>query len=68
MSVYHIQGEGDSRIVEAETYGTAVALWLAAMKREFGDEEYEGAEPESVALLSDDPVIREEASMQRTAT
>lgn len=57
MRVYHIQAEGDARIVEAEGYGAAVAAWQAAMIREFGDD-WESADPESVSLMSDEPVIR----------
>ena len=58
MKVYHVQAEGETRIVEAESYGKAVAIFLAAMRREFGDS-WDDAEPDSVSLLSDEPVLRE---------
>lgn len=62
MKVYLISCEGESRIVEAESYGRAVTIWTAAMIREFGPDSgwTTDTEPESVELLSDEPVIRAE--------
>ena len=57
MKVYGIQSDGDYRIVEAESYGKAVAIWLAYMEQEF---DYDGSEePESVTMISDTPVVRD---------
>lgn len=65
MKVYQVQGEGDYRIVEAENYGRAVAIWRAFMIREF---EYSlEDEPESVTLLCDSPVLRAEHKISAVA-
>ena len=58
MSLYHVQFDHESYYVEAPTFGGAVAAWRTHVAKLWGCT-YEGTEePESVALLHEDPVIR----------
>lgn len=57
MSLYHIQYDGEPYYVEAPGFGEAVEVFKAHLKEI--DNEIDGRnEPDSVALLSEEPVIR----------
>ena len=58
MNLYHVQWDGGSRYVEAATFGDAVKLWREAMRDEWGDDLRPDDEPDSVALVDDQPVLR----------
>lgn len=58
MKLYHVQFDSQSYWIEAENFGTAVALWGRHVAKDWGPE-YEGTEePDSVHLVHDGPVIR----------
>jgi hypothetical protein len=58
MSAYTVQFDGQIRVVDAPGFTEAIAAWGDAMQIEWGDD-YDGTEqPESVALIDDQPVIR----------
>jgi hypothetical protein len=58
MSAYMIQFDGQTRVVDAPGFTEAIEAWHEAMQIEWGDD-YDGTEqPESVALIDDDLVIR----------
>ena len=57
MNLYHVQFDGESRWVEAESMGECVKKWLACVRSEPDNADFEG-EPDSVHLVSDEPVIR----------
>jgi len=58
MKLYCIQFDNQPRYVEAESFAKAVEAWRRWAAKEWG-EDYDGTEePESVALISDEPVIR----------
>lgn len=58
MSAYTVQFDGQIRVVDAPGFTEAIAAWGDAMQIEWGDD-YDGTEqPESVALIDDDEVIR----------
>lgn len=58
LGLYLIQWDGGSRYVEADTFGQAVALWLEAMKAEWGEDWRPDDEPESVTKVDDCPALR----------
>lgn len=58
MKLYHVQFDGTSFWIEAQSFADAVGLWKAHV---FGlwESDYDGTEePESVHLVHDEPVIR----------
>lgn len=56
--LYRVTFDGQDRYVEAPDFPRAIEAWKAWGKAEW-KEDYDGTEePESVALVSDDPVIR----------
>ncbi len=57
MKLYHIQFDGQSFWVEAESFRLAIVQWGEHVKILWGDD-YDGTEePESVHLVHDEPVI-----------
>ena len=61
--VYLVKGsdQEEERVVEASGMGEAIRLYMAAMVKEFGADsgwDDEGAEPGSVQIISEDPVVR----------
>jgi len=62
MRLYQVTFDGDNDFVEAESFGRAIELWRAELKRQdpesWTDEELAAEEPEQVVLASDKPVIR----------
>lgn len=58
MSVYRITYDDQARIVEAADFGDAVKKWLEGMKEPWGDDWIGTEQPESVLLISEEPVIR----------
>ena len=63
MRAYLVKGPDgeEERVVEATGMGEAIRLYMAAMVREFGKDsgwDEEGAEPGSVQLICDWPVVR----------
>jgi hypothetical protein len=60
MSLYHIQFDNQPYWVEAENYGKAITAWRQHVAVLWGTD-YDGTEePQSVALIHDEPVIREQ--------
>ena len=58
MNLYHIQYDGQPFYVEAPSLGAAVLAWRDHVKAEWGSD-YDGTEePESIALIHHQPVIR----------
>lgn len=58
MKLYHIQFDDQPYFVEAESLGQAVAAWRAHVAVLWGSD-YDGdEEPESIALVHDEPVVR----------
>lgn len=56
--LYLVLFDGQERYVEAPSFAEAVLAWRAAIAVEWGAD-YDGTEePESVVLMSDEPVIR----------
>lgn len=60
MSLYLLHYDGTPRHVEASSMSHAIRLWKAAMKEEWGSDYTDDDEPESCAILGDEPVIREQ--------
>jgi len=60
MNLYHIQYDNQSYWVEAAKLAEAVEVWKLHVKRLWGDEYDDTEEPESIALVNDEPVIRAE--------
>lgn len=58
MNLYHIQFDGESYYVEAANLAQAVELWKTHLQKEWGDDYNGTEEPESVALVHDEAVIR----------
>lgn len=58
MKLYHVQFDGQSYYVEAASFGDAVKAWKLHVKVVWGDDFDDADEPESVALVHDEPVIR----------
>ena len=58
MKLYMIQFDGQRDYVEAESYGAALKAWHAHMMIEQAPDWDGTEEPESVALVHDEPVIR----------
>lgn len=57
MSLYHVHYDGEPYYIEAPSFSLAVEVFKAKMKAE--DNVIDGQEePDSVHLLSEDPVIR----------
>lgn len=61
--VYLVKGpdQEEERVVEATGMGEAIRLYMAAMVTEFGADsgwDDEGAEPGSVQLICESPVVR----------
>lgn len=58
MRLYHVQFDGQSYWIEAESFGDAVFKWKRHVAVLWGTD-YDGSEePESVHLVHDEPVIR----------
>jgi hypothetical protein len=58
MNLYQVLYDGQHYYVEAESFTAAIGLWKIHVSMLWG-EDYDGSEqPESVALIHDDPVIR----------
>lgn len=58
MKLYQIMFDGEARFVEAESFAAAIEVWKQVKAIEWG-EDYDGTEePESVSLMSDEPVLR----------
>ena len=56
MKLYRIEYDGDPDYIEAESFGAAIKVWREVIvPRDDIDPE---AEPESVTLISDKPVVR----------
>lgn len=60
MKLYHIQFDGQSYWVEAQSFGNAVIVWQAHVKVLWGEDFTGEEEPDSVQLAHDEPVIREQ--------
>lgn len=62
MKLYQVMFDGSWEFVEAGSFGHAVDLWRANLKREdpdsWTDEELADTEPEQVVLASERSVIR----------
>lgn len=58
MKLYHVQFDSQSYWIEAKSFADAVAKWKAHVKALWGEEYSATDEPESVALVHDEPVIR----------
>ena len=63
LRVYLVKGPDDeeARFVEASGMGEAIRLYMGAMVKEFGVNsgwDDDGAEPGSVQMVSDEPVVR----------
>lgn len=56
MRLYHVQYDGVCYYVEAESFARAIELWKADREADWGEPCED--EPESVALINNDPVIR----------
>lgn len=59
MNLYHVQYDGQSFWVEAESFGRAVELWTVHVKVSWDTDYMDTDQPESVHLVHDEPVIRE---------
>lgn len=58
MKLYMVQFDGQQYYIEAESFRKAIEAWRRHVAV-LWEEDYEGTEePESVALVHDDPVIR----------
>jgi hypothetical protein len=55
MKLYHLQADGESFWVEAESFTAAIAAWRAYVHYQANEE------PDSVQLVHDEPVIRQES-------
>ncbi len=60
MRIYHIQYDGESYFVEAESLPKAVEVWKFHVKTLWGDDWDGTEEPESIHHIHDGPVLREE--------
>lgn len=60
MRLYQVQFERESYWVEAVSMMEAVSLWKQHVKREWGADYKADEEPDSVALIHEDCVIRAE--------
>ena len=59
MKLYHVQFDGASFWIEADSYSNAVLTWKAHVKV-LWENGYDGTEePESVHLVHEEPVIRQ---------
>lgn len=59
MNLYHVQFDSQTYYVEAGSFADAIILWGRHVSVLWGDD-YDGTEePESVALVHDEPVIRD---------
>ena len=61
MKLYHVQFDGVSYWVEAESFCLAIEAWKSHCRKEDGVDYDESLEPESVHLVHEEPVIRAEA-------
>lgn len=57
-SLYQIQFDGEQWWVEAPTFAAAIQTWNRVVKAEWGDDYRGDEQPESVALITTDPVHR----------
>lgn len=57
MKLYHIQFDGQSWWVEADSIGSASEKWLAHVRSEPDNADFSD-EPDSVHRVHDEPVIR----------
>lgn len=67
LRLYHIQADGESDWVEAASVADAVRIWRAAKIEEYGATDsgwWETTEPDSVHMVSDEPVIRDAAAVR----
>jgi hypothetical protein len=60
MKLYLVQYDGECYYVEATDFGDAIGLWRAHVRRAWGADFDGTEEPESVALMHEDAVIRAE--------
>lgn len=67
MSLYHVQFDGESWWVEAPDYGVAVRIWREYITADWNVANDETEEPESVTLISTQPVIRYERHRETAA-
>lgn len=60
MRVYFVKSDGEERVVEAASFSRAIAVFNAAMLAEYGADSgwTHDSEPESVQIISDEPVVR----------
>lgn len=58
MKLYQIAFDSINYFVEASSFGEAIAAWKAHVKQDWGDSYTGIEEPDSVALIYDEPVIR----------
>lgn len=65
MSLYQIQHDGQSDYVEANGIGNAEQVWLAHVRSEPDNADF-NEEPDSIALLSTNAVIRQDQPCQKT--
>lgn len=63
MKLYHVQFDGQSFWIEAESFALAVVAWHWHCKQQDGDEYDPQLEPESVHLVHEEPVIRSEKTI-----
>jgi len=58
MKLYHVQYDGQSFWIEAESFAKAVEKWHVHCREQDGQDYDDSLEPESVHLVHDEPVIR----------
>jgi hypothetical protein len=63
MKLYHVQYDGCSFWIEAESFANAVSAWKAHVKVLWDQDYMDTDEPESVHLVHEEPVIRMEVSI-----
>lgn len=62
MKLYRVTFDGSDDYVEAESFGDAIKIWRAHLFSSNLPGDFEDdVEPESVALVSDEPVLRASA-------
>ena len=58
MKLYHVQFDGQSYWIEADSFANAVLVWKDHVRQVWGVD-YDGTEePESVHLVHDEPVLK----------
>ena len=58
MNLYLVQYDGESYYVEAATLHAAIEAWQSAIEKEWDSGDFNGEEPDSIALVHASAVIR----------